>query len=762
MLRAGRWIEPVELDPDREAQRAVHHLVGEVDVPDEVRSATLQATAHGIYEPFLNGDRTTDLELLPGFTAYRKRLQVHTFDVTHLIRPGRNAVGFNLSDGWWRSQGGGATRLVNAFGPTTAMLAELRVELTTGEVVVLATDASWRSTPSHVLADLIAGEVHDLRRRVLGWCEPGTDRTAWDSVREADHPSDGLVEAEGPPVRRIEELPALSVRELAPGRHLVDFGQNSNGWVRLSDLGPEGTTLTIVHGEMLDASGDLTQDNIAHNKRDVPFQTDVVTSAGPSDAFEPRHSTKGFRYVRVEGHPGPLDTSSITSVVVHSDLKRIGTFSCSDERLDRLHLAADWSFRGNACEIPTDCPHRERAGWTGDWQVFVATAAYLYDVHDWSARWLRDLAADQWQDGTVLNLTPEQHDLSLPEHARWRSAQGSSGWGDAACHVPWELYRASGRTDVLEAQLGSMRRWVDRCAAAAASGRHPSRTARPELPHERFVWDTGFHFGEWTEPDVKTYLPQIIAMDHGPTATAFLHRSAAELAQAAAVLGDDATSMRYAELADNVRSAWQTEFVDEDGHIQPQRQANLVRAVAFGLLSPELVETGVDDLVALIRKADTHLGTGFLATPYLLPVLADHGQLDLAYELLLQDTEPSWLYMIDQGATTIWEDWAGKESLNHYSKGAVISFLHRYVAGLQLVEPGYRRTRIAPRPGGGLLSARTAHDSPYGRIEVAWRHTAGTGSLEATIPDGTTAELVLPDGTVEDVAMGKHLRTWKQ
>jgi alpha-L-rhamnosidase len=515
---------------------------------------------------------------------------------------------------------------------------------------------------------------------------------------------------------------------------------------------------------MLDESGDVTQENIAHNKRtDIPFQTDVVTSAGDGSVFEPRHSTKGFRYVRVEGHPGPLDPGSIGSVVVHSELRRTGGFACSDERLNRLHLAADWSFRTNACEIPTDCPHRERAGWTGDWQVFVATAAYLYDVHDFSARWLRDLAADQWEDGTVLNMVPEQHDLSLEEHARWRSAQGSSGWGDAACHVPWELYLAYGRTDVLEAQLDSMRRWVDYAANRAASGRHASRADRDPRPHERWIWDTGFHFGEWTEPDAgPDILGQIMSMDHGPTATAFLHRSATEVASAAAVLGDTATSEAYAELAAKVRDAWQVEFLDQDGHVQPQRQANLVRALAFDLLPEKLRERAVDGLVALIRKADTHLGTGFLATPYLLPVLADHGRLDVAYELLLQDTQPSWLYMIEQGATTIWEDWAGHASLNHYSKGAVVSFLHRYVAGLQLVEPGYRRFRVTPRPGGGITSARTFHDSPHGRIDVAWRIEGTAGELTVTVPEGTTAELVLPDGSAEDLGAGAHTRTWKQ
>jgi alpha-L-rhamnosidase len=742
-----------------------------------VRSAALRITAHGVYEAFLNGERVGDHELTPGFTAYRRRLQVQVFDVTGLLRPGANALGALLSDGWWRGQHGIARRS-DSYGATTALLAELRAELESGEVVVVPTGSGWRSTRSHVLgADLVAGEVHDLRRRVRGWAEPGCDRSAWQPVRVAHHGFATLCAPIGPPSRRVQELPAVSVRRLAPSRHVVDFGQNSHGWVRLADLGPAGTTLTLVHGEALDADGDVTQDNVEHSPFAppravrVPFQTDVVTSAGDGSAFEPRHSTKGFRYVRVEGHPGPLEAASLTSVVVHSDLRRIGDFACSDERIDRLHAAAEWSFRGNACELPTDCPTRERSGWTGDWQIYVATAAYLYDVVDFSVKWLRDLAAEQRPDGAVPHIVPDPHDFEREEKDFWRDSQGSAGWGDAAVHVPWELYLASGRSDFLAPQLESMCRWVDFAAGRAASGRHPERAAaRPQpLPHERFLWDSGFHFGEWLEPGVPIAgeLRRILTMDHGPTATAYLYRSADELARIAALLGERAKSERYAELAANVRDAWRAEFIGGDGCVRPSTQANLVRALAFGLVPDALRARAAADLVALIRAAGTHLGTGFLSTPFLLPVLADHGHLDLAYELLFQDSEPSWLVMIDRGATTIWEQWEGvradgsvSASLNHYSKGAAIGFLHRYVAGLELTEPGYRRFRVAPRPGGGITHARTHHDSPHGRIEVAWRLAGGEGTLDVAVPPGTEAELVLPDGRGERLAPGRQRRTW--
>jgi alpha-L-rhamnosidase len=772
----ARWIEPVEPEDGPVAQRPAYHLAGEVLIDEPFVSAVLHVTAHGLYEAFVNGTRVGDAELTPGFTAYRSRLQVHSFDVTDLVVEGRNAIGALLSDGWWRGQHG-IIRALDAYGPTTALLAQLDVTLRSGRELHAGTDETWRSTPSHILAaDLIAGEIHDLRRRVEAWCVAGADRSSWDAVGVVDHGYEQLCDVTGPPTRRIEELPALSVTEIGPARHVVDFGQNSNGWARLDDLGPEGTTITTTYGEALGPDGDVTQSNVDQAPISVsrglglPFQVDIVTSAGDGSAFEPRHSTKGFRYVRVEGHPGPLDPSAVTSVVVHSDLRPVGAFECSDERLNRLHTAAVWSFRGNACEIPTDCPTRERSGWVGDWQLYIETAAFLYDVFDWSARWLRDLAADQLPDGRVTSIVPDPS----PHAPIWDATHGSSGWGDAAVHVPWEMHRATGRTDVLAEQLPSMRRWVDFAAGRAASGRHPSRVERSAdpLPHEKYLWDTGWHFGEWLEPgtEIGETLGNLATADHGPVATAYLYRSAAELAGMCVLLGEGDAAASYGDLAAHVLDAWRTEFIDDDGRVRPASQANLVRALAFGLVPADLRERTAADLVGLVRAADTHVGTGFLATPFLLPVLADAGHLDVAYELLFQDTEPSWLHMTEHGgATTIWEEWDGvradgtvSASLNHYSKGAVISFLHRYVAGLQLVEPGYRRFRVAPWPGAGLTSARASHGSPHGPIEISWTLDRGRGRVAVTVPSGTEAELAVPDGTTEVLPPGSHERTWTE
>ncbi|GAB4079236.1 family 78 glycoside hydrolase catalytic domain [Modestobacter muralis] len=766
------WIEPGEMPAGVPGARPAALLRYEFDVDRPVVSARLHATAQGLYEAFVNGQRAGDAELTPGWTQYDVRLQVQTIDVTGAVQVGRNALAVVLSDGWFRGQIG-IVRAADQWGDRLAFLGQLHLTHDDGSVTVVGTGPGWASSTGHVLAaDLIAGEQVDLRRLPRGWDTAGF-ADGWAPVTVVHHGYAGLVDSPAPPVRRVEELRPVSVTRLSTGAQLVDLGQGVNGWVRVTDLGPAGTTLTLTHGEWLGPDGDLTTD---HLRPAVPFlpeplpagQVDRVVSAGvPGDVFEPRHTTHGFRYVRIEGHPGELTADDVRGVVVHTDLRRTGWFSSSDERIDRLHEAAVWSFRDNACDVPTDCPHRERAGWTGDWQLFVPTAAFLYDVAGFSTKWLWDVAADQWPDGTIANISPSAR--SEGREGPVAFLNGSAGWGDAVVIVPWELYRSYGDTAVLAELWPAMTRWLDRVERMARDQRHPARAAaRPEpAPHERFLWDTGFHWGEWLVPgeDVGDF-GAFVAADEGEVATAYYAHSAGLMARIAEVLGRPADADRYAGLAAEVRAAWQAEYLDDDGRLVPDTQADHVRALAFDLVPADLRPAVAERLVELVRKADTHLGTGFLATPYLLPVLADAGHLDVAYELLLSDTEPSWLTMIDRGATTVWERWDGvdadgvpHESLNHYSKGAVVSFLHRYTAGIELVEPAYRRFRVHPRPGGGLTSAEAAHESPYGRIESTWRVVDGRLRLRVVVPAGTEAAVVLPDGTTHSAGPGEHSYT---
>lgn len=779
----ARWIEPAEADRAPAGQRPAHLLRHGFTLDKAVRSARLYVTAHGVYEAFLNGHRVGDAELTPGFTSYRSRLQVQTYDVTDLLARGDNAMAAVLSDGWFRGRHGFA-READGFGVRTALLAQLAVTHEDGTLTVLATGPGWRSTPGAIrAADLMDGQHTELGAHDSRWSTARFDDALWEKAHVA---SGGLYDdftrltgPLAPPVRRVAEIRPVSVTRLESGHHVVDLGQNINGWLRLGSTGPAGTRLTLVHGEALDPHGDVTTDNIrafdwATHEPLPAGQIDTVTSAGrPDGTFEPRHTTHGFRYVRVEGHPGPLTADDVTGIVVHTDLPRTGWFTSSDDRLNRLHEAALWSLRGNICDVPTDCPQRERAAWTGDWQVFTPTAAFLYDVSGFTAKWLRDLAADQWADGRVPNFVPDPADEATRRASAEGGMIGSAGWGDAAVIVPWEMWRAYGDLDLLREQYSSMCAWVDFAAHQARTRRHPDRAgARPAAaPHEEFLWDTGFHFGEWLEPGVAPDLDP--GRDRGDVATAYLHRSADLLARIAVLLERREDAERYRRIADGARTAWQAEYLiarhQADAAVTiPDTQATLVRALAFGLVPDGLCARAADRLAALVRAAGTHLSTGFLSTGLLLPVLADHGHHDLAHALLRQSSPPSWLAMIDRGATTIWESWHGiddqgrpKMSYNHYSKGAVVSFLHQYIAGIRLpaapgpAEAGYRRFVIAPHPG-DLTSAAARHDSPHGLISSEWHIHGNVFSLTVEIPPGAEADIHLPGAGSTRVAAGTH------
>ncbi len=752
---ATAWIRVAEASPAPVGERPVYLLRSEFTLRSMPVEGSLRITAQGMYCAFINGVRVGDAELRPGFTQFEHRIEFQEYPVSHLLREGPNAIVAQLGDGWFRGANG-ILQIPDQWGAHVALSAQLDVTMRDGNCQRVLTGTGWRVAPSHIMAaDLFRGQREDRRRFDRAVYLPGHDDSSWD--QPLPHVvAAALLPPSAPTVRCIERLFPQSITEPRPGVWVADFGQNINGWTRLRRLGPAGNVVTLTHGEALDAAGDVTLTHL-----DVHFpgidggvdchQVDQVVSAGrEGDVFEPHFTTHGFRYVRVEGL-GAMHASDIEAVVVHSDLRRIGGFDSHDERLRWLHEATVWSFRGNACEIPTDCPTRERAGWTGDWQVFAPTAAYLFDVESWSLRWLRDVMLDQHADGIIEHISPAER---RPIPGPLADTHGSAGWGDVIVSAPLDLYDAYASTTALAQSWDAAVRWVAYAEASAAGARHPSRTG-PAAPHERYLWDSRFHFGEWLEPDADLRdFGAFMGADKSEVATAYLARSAAQMARIADILGKGTDiGKRYSALADGARDAWQREFIDADGRLRVGTQAAHVRALHFGLV-PECQRAAIAaDLVALIRAAGTHVGTGFLSTPYLLPALADNGFPDVAYELLLQDTPPSWMYMRSKGATTIWEDWNGIDgegiahaSLNHYSKGAVASFLHRYVAGLRLRAPGYRVFHVEPVMGGGITGASTWQDTPYGRLEVAWRVVAGRFRLEVTKPEQCRGLLVLPDG----------------
>jgi len=782
------WVAPVEEVRPEAGRRPGYLLRGRIDLAGDVLRARAYVTAHGIYELFVNGARVGDAELTPGYTSYRANLAYQTHDLTDLLAPGENVIGVLLTDGWYRGRVG-YYRQPDAFGPDVAALVQIEVESLDG-LSVHASNADWEwSTGSIVAADLMDGEEIDLTMSKPGWATSSDDSTGWTPVRLADGPGYNLARlttSPAPPVRVVEQLAPVDVKVLTSTCTVVDFGQNVNGWVRLPST--NGPALALTHGEARTQGGDVSVDHLAsraYHADDAPSpdpavlpvgQYDSVHGTGDSDLGLPdagiafRHTTHGFQYVRLEGDTEGLDVAGIRADVVHTDLVRTGWFACSDDRLNKLHDAAVWSFRGNACDIPTDCPHRERAGWTGDWQLYLPTAAFLYDIAGFSLKWLRDLLADQRDDGVILNFAPEPNAAPggvdvLP--APWDHMQGSSGWAEAIVIVPWELYRAYGDEGVLAETYPAMQRWLDYCIEQAATRRHDALAQRrPEAAdHEQYLWDTGYHWGEWLEPDESGH---DAFGEEGIVATAYFYRAADLMTTIATVLGRADDHARYAELAANIRLAWQAEYIGTDGRLARDTQATYARALTFGLLPDDQREAAAARLAELVRENDDHLSTGFLSTPMLLPQLADAGYWDVAFDLLYQTGVPSWLGMIDRGATTIWESWDGldesgepRNSLNHYSKGAVVSFLHTHVVGLRATAdwPGYQRFVVHPHINGPLTWARATLDTPHGRIEAGWQRGDDSVEITVTAPAGTSGVVRLPDGSEHDVEVGVHTFT---
>ena len=690
-----------------------------------VSKARLYSTALGIYEARINGVAVSADRLAPGWTDYNQRIAHQSYDVTDLLAVGDNVLSAVLGDGWYAGT-------VCWFGPfqygrQRALLAELHLTLADGSEVCVSSDGSWRCGQGAILySDLQNGEVFDARAEPVGFDRPGFDDSRW-APAVAVVPASGRVEPQvAPPVRPHEELRPLSVAAVGPERSVVDFGQNLAGHARLRAAGPAGTKVILRHAEALDTAGELYTVNLRSAR-----QVDELVLAGTGEElFTPRFSVHGFRYVEVSGLPAPISVDDITAVALYADMEPVGTWSCSDPLLDQLQSNIVWGQRGNFLSVPTDCPQRdERLGWTGDAQVFVSTAAFNYDVTSFMRKWLGDVCDGQRPGGGVPFVAP--HLRNPDDRGLSEEEQSSAGWGDAIVMVPYEIWQATGDlTPARESFEGALAwtRWLERWST---DGLRPASG-----------------FGDWLSLGPQT--PKDLV------STAFAAHVPRQLAELARALGhEEAEAAALDAQHRRTREAFRRAFVRGGGEVASGTQAAYVLALAFELLDPDEVPAAVGRLVADIEERGWHLSTGFLATPYLLPVLANHGRSDIAWRLLAQRSYPSWLYPVLHGATTMWERWdtwtehggfqdPHMNSLNHYAYGAVGSFLYRYVAGLSPLAPGYRRFRVRPIPGGGLTHARAELNSPHGPIRASWQVGPDeTTSLQVVAPVGTEAEVWL-------------------
>lgn len=747
LLRPADWtaqfVTP-DWDEDTTRPQPCPMLRRDFDVRAGVARARLYATALGVYEAQINGQVVGDHVLDPGWTSYAHRLRYHTFDVTGMLRKGRNAIGAILGDGWYRGRLGFGGGRRNVYGDRLALLAQLEIAYTDGTTERVVTDHSWRAATGPILAsDIYDGETYDARVERPGWSTPGYDDGDWAGVHLVDRDLATLVAPTGPPVRRLELVAPAAIVTSPSGKTIVDFGQNLVGRLRLTLQGQAGQTVTLRHAEVLEGGEPCT--------RPLRFAqaTDRYTLRGEgTETWEPRFTFHGFRYAEVEGWPGALRLDDLRAVVCHSDLERTGWFACSDPLINRLHENVVWSMRGNFLDVPTDCPQRdERLGWTGDIQVFAPTACFLYDVAGFLTSWLADLAAEQAPSGAVPFVVPNV--VGEPRAA--------AAWGDAAVIVPWVLYRRYGDAGILAAQFDSMRAWVDHVAGLAG---------------ERRLWDRGFQFGDWLDPSAPPDWPAGGRTDPHLVATAYFARSAELVGRAAGVLGRADDEARYLALADEVRRAFANEYVTPSGRLASDSATAFALALQFGLLRDEEQRRRAGERLAeLARENGYRVGTGFVGTPLICDALCGVGEYDAAYSLLVQRGCPSWLYPVTMGATTIWERWDSMlpdgsvnpgemTSFNHYALGAIADWLHRIVGGLAPAAPGYRRIDVRPRPGGRLAHARARHRTPYGMAACSWKIEGGDIEVEVLVPPNATASVALPGRDAPPLEVGSGTHRW--
>jgi alpha-L-rhamnosidase len=731
--------------------RALHqspHFRTNFSIDKEVASAYVAFTAKGICDVFLNGQRVTEDYLNPGWTDYFKRNHYRVYDVKDLLGSGAQHFGAIVAEGWYKGQVGNHHEGI--YMSRLHFLAELHVTYTDGSTQIVKTDDNWEAEHgAYLSASIMHGEHMDARLELPDWCNGGTEGD-WIKVDAlpADDPrewhggkkeminlSEGLCAHPGDPVRVIKELPALAVSEAEPGNYIYDFGQNMAGIVRLNlELYP-GACVRLRYAEMITPDDKMYVENLRSAKA-----TDVYICASNQDVYQSRFTFHGFRYLEITGIAEPLPLEAVTALALGSDTPDAGEFSCSNEMLNQLQSNIRWTQRANFLEVPTDCPQRdERLGWTGDAQVFIGTACANADVEAFFRKWLNDMIDSQREDGTLPNVIP----------ATPMGGNADAAWGDAITVCPTELYKAYGDPEIL-------REWYPRMKAFCE---YYQRTLKDDGTRG------GTHcFGDWLALDVEDFKMCSGGTPKELVQTAFHVYSHRLTAEAARYSDDQAGASELDAIADKGAEAFTRVFFDGKGKSHCDTQTSYVLALFFDLLPEEQREAAATNLVENIKRNNNHLTTGFVGVSYLLPCLAKFGALDVAYTLLENKTFPSWGYSVENGATTIWERWNGwvkgvgpgdanMNSYSHYAYGSVGAFMYGTVAGLSIEEVGYKKARIAPRPGGTLTKASYEHDSIVGHWSVAWEKQAEDLQLSFAVPANTSAQVSLPVANIEAIQL---------
>ena len=745
MKQHAKWITA-----PRDMGSAVVTFRRDVCIPKKIVKAEISASAMGVYALYVNGNRVGKGVLAPGWTSYGHRVQYQTYDVTSLMS-GNDRIELGVGPGW--AVGYIGYRGDNHYSADyVSAIACLEVTYEDGSTDAFATDESWQANTSHVtFSEIYYGETVDLTAPIelIG------------KAKISDIKVD-LIPQVGEWITEQERLAPIEVIRTPKGELVLDFGQNLTGYVEISIKAPRGSRIVLHHAEVLDRDGNFYNANyrIARNEC-------IYVCSGENDIFKPSYSFQGFRYIQLVEYPfDEVEANAFRAVVVHSEMKRTGRFVCGNEKINQLYHNVIWGQKSNYLDVPTDCPQRdERLGWTGDTQVFCRTGAINFDTEKFFRKWMGDVALEQTIDGAVKGVVPAVF--------KGYDTRTSAAWGDVACIVPWELYLAFGNKQMLEEQFSTMQKWVEYMHGVGT---------------EEYLWLTGMHYGDWLAMDAgeDSYVG---ATSNDLIASAFFAYSTSLLIKAGEALGKDMSEYRI--LYANVRNAFREYFMKNgmpkeelpyteilvkrnsrksdpiDIVRKGMTQTALTLILRFDLCEENERQALAAKLVDLIRENGMCMTTGFVGTPYLLHALSGNGYVDVAYELLFQEKNPSWLYSVTHGATTMWEHWnsikedgsfwsTDMNSFNHYAYGAVFDWIFGVACGITPVEsaPAYREVNIAPKPDKRLGFVDTSIDTRNGTVRMHWYYKGDVVYYEIEIPSGVTAHLTLPSGYAETLTGG--------
>ncbi len=704
------------------------YLRREFTVKKPVRKARIFATARGIYELQIDGFRISNI-LAPEYTSYAMHLEYQTYDVTELLAVGGHGIGCILADGWYTGKIG-LMGVGNQYGETNAFLMQMEIEYEDGSRDRVTSDETMRwNHGAYLYADLFVGEYFDAEKEPKGFSQPGFDDYDWNPVGVRDYGYGNLKGQSVSPVCIIKQIKPRLLK--TPKQEWVlDAGENIVGYTGFCLTGKRSREISMVHSEVLDKDGNFLQNIMGQNKNQ---EDRFICGKDGENSYCPQFTFHGFRYVRVSGLD-VVDPENFTIYVIGSRLQQTGSFETSNEKINRLQENICRSQQGNMLAVPTDCPQRERAGWTGDMQVYAPTAAFNMDVNAFLKRWLYDMRLEQLADGQIPNVIPT---ISSNKYIDRNTSDrvSSAGWGDACIIVPYRLYQAYGDIKILEENYEMMSGWMHYVATEAG---------------EEGLWNKGFHFGDWLIPSImrETGDPMQTALrTKEEAATAMYAYTTNMMIEICNVLGKNEEAEHYVKLNTKIRKAFSDTYILADGSMKQPLQGLYILALHMDLVESDKRKYCIENLVRLIHEAGDCLDTGFLSIPFLLETLCECGEQELAYKILYQEAPPSWLYALKFDATTIWENWIAvlpdgtrtNSSYNHFSFGCVGDFMYRYLGGLRAEEAGFKKIRVAPDTACGLKWARTKYDSRYGEVTVYWEKKAAGMELKLWLPPNTSA-----------------------